>query len=419
MGKTSTFHKLSIWIQKAAFNKFSLKYLNEIILEERENNNSVCGVFLDFAKAFDCVNHQILINKLEHYGIRGNALKLLCSYLTNRLQYTSNDLAQVSSEHQTITTGVPQGSVLGPFLFLVYINDLPNCCNSKMLLYADDSTLLCAETNISTLKSKIENEICKIENWIRLNKLTLNYNKTNCILFSHNKCDAQNNFCINSSNGPISIRSSVKYLGVMIDHKLSWKFHTKFVAEKLCMARGILCKLRHCAPQAVLKSIYYSIAYPYIQYGITSWGNAASKYLQKVQVQQNYILKIVTNTLFFKTKSLPLYSQLKLLKVHNVYSLEVLKFVYKYKKKILPKCFDKYYLPASQIHDYSTRFALDHNWAAAPLFHKNITQRSIKFEGYKIWNNLPDEIKNKFYLSFDNFFKKVKVYLSYKQSVDA
>ena len=105
-------------------------------------SNSVCGIFLDFAKAFDCVNHHILLDKLEYYGVRGNAICLLRLYLTNRFQYTENSDQQIRSNQLPITIGAPQGSVLGPFLFRVYINDLPNCCDSDMILYADDSVLL-------------------------------------------------------------------------------------------------------------------------------------------------------------------------------------------------------------------------------------------------------------------------------------
>ena len=119
----------------------AITYLDETLLQQMVCDNSVCGIFLDFAKTFDCVNHGILMDKLEHYGIRGNVHSLLHSYLTNRFQYTVlNDLT--FSDQHSIATGVPQGSGLGPFLFLVYINGLPNACNAETILNADDSALL-------------------------------------------------------------------------------------------------------------------------------------------------------------------------------------------------------------------------------------------------------------------------------------
>ena len=143
----------------------------ETILKELDNQKSVSGIFLDFAKAFDCVNHQILLDKLDHYGIRGNSNKLLKSYLTNRFQCTVNNDNLISSTLLPITIRVPQGSALGPFLFLVYINDLKNSCKSPIMVYADDSVLLCSDNNFQSLKKKCENEFGPLENSINFNQL--------------------------------------------------------------------------------------------------------------------------------------------------------------------------------------------------------------------------------------------------------
>ena len=160
--KYNLFTNYQFGFRKLHSTNLAITYLHETILKERDVSNSVCGIFWDFAKAFDCVNHYILLDKLEYYGVRGNAICLLRSYLTNRFQYTENSDQQVRSNQLPITIGVSQGSVLGPFLFLVYINDLPSCCDSDLILYADDSALLCADKNLKYLKKNVKMNFAKL-----------------------------------------------------------------------------------------------------------------------------------------------------------------------------------------------------------------------------------------------------------------
>ena len=169
-----------------------------------------------------------------------------------------------------------------------------------------------------------------------------------------NKTNCDENFCVNTNNGPITPKSAVKYLGVFIDHKLTWKNNIQYVEEKLCTARGILSKLKYYAPLSVLRSVYFGIAYPHLHYGITSQENSASKYITNVQVQQNLILKIMTKTSFFKTRLSPIYRQLNFLNLVSIFKLVVIKFVYKFKKKTLPILIYNYFRSASQTHIYPT-----------------------------------------------------------------
>ena len=160
--KYNLFTNYQFGFRKLHSTNLAITYLHETILKERDLSNLVCRIFLDFAKAFDCVNHHILLDKLEYYGVRGNAIYLLRSYLTNRFQYTENSDQQIRSNQLPITISVPQGRVLGPFLFLVYINDLPNCCDSDMILYANDSALLCADKNLKYLKKNVKMNFAKL-----------------------------------------------------------------------------------------------------------------------------------------------------------------------------------------------------------------------------------------------------------------
>ena len=150
---------------------------------------------------------------------------LLHSYLTNKFQCTDlNDL--IFSDQHLITTGVPQGTVLGLFLFLVYINNLPKACNAKTILYANDSVLLCEDNDIQKLKLKIETEFRSIEIWTKFNKISINYNKTNFMLFSRSKSTTVNNFAINTSDRFLANKNVIKYLGVLFDNKLNWEQHS-------------------------------------------------------------------------------------------------------------------------------------------------------------------------------------------------
>ena len=292
--------------------------------------------FLDFAKAFDCVNHEVLLNKLEHHGVRGNVLSLLRSYLSNRFQYTENRELQITSHQLPITIAVHQVSVLGPFLFLVYINNLPNSCDSKMILYADDSVSLCTDPSVKKLQTKTETEFRNLENWIKLNRQSLNYKKTDNILFSRKKRKPlDNNFSIHTEKGPIEVKSTIKYLGVLIDSKLSWTNHIHHIVNKLSIARGILPKIKHFASKSVLRNVYFGLAYPYLQYGVTSWVNTAVKHLKKLKFYKIKLLRLYLYV-FFQRKTFPLHEELKLLKFANIFKLEVLKFTFKIKKIICP-----------------------------------------------------------------------------------
>jgi hypothetical protein len=156
------------------------------VTEALDNNNYVITLFLDLSKAFDTIDHNILMQKISNYGIRGLNLNYIKSYISNRYQYVDIDGAR--SDLLCVSCGVPQGSSLGPILFLLYINDLPLCTNLlKVLLFADDTTLICSSRDLTTLINALNDELSNIANWFNLNKLSLNAAKSSYMIFSNHK----------------------------------------------------------------------------------------------------------------------------------------------------------------------------------------------------------------------------------------
>ena len=190
------------------------------------------GIFLDLSKAFDTINHKILIRKLEHYGIRGIAKKWFENYLCKRKQLAKFN--GIKSERMTITTGVPQGSVLGPLLFLLYINDIQYCSELvSVILFADDTNVLYSHSCLKTLNEILQIDMKKITNWLNVNKLSLNTTKTKFILFrSRNKKSKHDlNISINEEN--IKQVKSITFLGIVIDEFLTWRDHIDLISKKI------------------------------------------------------------------------------------------------------------------------------------------------------------------------------------------
>ena len=190
------------------------------------NNNQYTGmVTLDITKAFDTVCHKRLLIKLDHYGIRGTAFKLMQSYLNNRLQYVY--INNIESNRRSVIMGVPQGSVLGPLLFLIYINDLQNCLKSIPRLFVDDTALLINASSICELEIKISNELSRVSQWMGKNCLTINPSKSQAIIIPPllSKIVSPSNINIKLISSTIAISDSINYLGILIDSKLLFRDH--------------------------------------------------------------------------------------------------------------------------------------------------------------------------------------------------
>jgi hypothetical protein len=237
-----------------------------------EKGQNVLGLYLDLKKAFDTVNHNILKSKLLNYGIRGNCYDLLSSYLSNRVQMTY--VNGVYSAKEFVSTGVPQGSVLGPLLFLIYINDIKNVVTDVSIrLFADDTNIFMHDSDCVKLVFDAKNTLLKLKIWFDANKLTLHLGKTNFTIF-HSK-HRPNHECCNEfdiDGCSITRTDSTKYLGLIIDDMLSWKQHVTDLCNKLVKYTGIFYRTKTHIPSNIAIQIYYAFIYSRISYCVELYG---------------------------------------------------------------------------------------------------------------------------------------------------
>ena len=239
------------------------------------------------------MNHLILFKKLEHYGIRGIHPEWFKSYLNNRKQYVS--VCGNISETLEITCGVPQGSVLGPLLFLLYINDLPLVSKKlTFFLFADDTNIYYESSDVREIQKTVNKELKKVRKWLEANRLALNIEKNNFVLFHppRHKFNAQ--ITLKFGKKKISQETCIKFLGVLLDSHLSWKSHITELSKKLSRTVGLFYKVRHYAPLETLKLLYHGIFHPFISYGVQVWGLTYKSYLDPVFVLQKKTLKAIT-----------------------------------------------------------------------------------------------------------------------------
>ena len=262
---------------------------NEI--DARDKNLSTCAIYLDLQKCFDSVDREILLRKLYHYGIRGQAHNLLRSYLTDRYQYTL--INNIASDLELVEYGVPQGSCLGPLLFLIFINDMPLSSLKLIIkLFADDSLLFLNGKSLEEVQNTLNEELPKIEKWFLSNKLTINATKTEYMI--NGRLQSQNPLDIILNNTYLNRSSSVRYLGVFIDDKLNCKTHVESLEKKISTACALVCKLRYYVDQTCLLKYYYAHVYSHLQYAILAWGSVNKTTLNKLNVLHRHVVRLMT-----------------------------------------------------------------------------------------------------------------------------
>ncbi len=370
-----------------------------------DTGHQVGLVFIDLKKAFDTVDHKLLCKKLKHYGVSDRELSWFESYLTDRKQYCR--VGSVDSSIGKIEIGVPQGSCLGPLLFLVYINDLPfGVQNSTVSMYADDTSLYIQSKDITQLNEALNEDLESLDNWLKGNKLSLNVIKTQSMLMcTRPRLQALVNngdeLSLKIKNEPLDVVQSVKYLGVQVDRHLDWSDHTKAVTAKVSRAIGFLKYARPFIPFKTLKALYTSIVEPHFRYCCSVWGCCGSTQITKLQKLQNRAARIVTNSSYYSS-GLKLVSQLGWKTIETLINEELQIMVYKSINGQAPQ----YLCDLLTKNSACTSFNLRNTSTdlRLPKMSSSNGQRCFSFRGAKQWNSLSAECKT---ASSLKAFKKV------------
>ena len=313
------------------------------------------------------------------------------------------------SEWLTVLCGVPQGSVLGPLLFLLYTNDLSHASNFSINLFADDTCLSLSHKNIHILNTQCNVEAARVDQWFKANKLTTNSKKASNFLlsqyFTRNPSQSRN-FTITMGNVVLKRVESVKYLGVMLDHDVTWADQIEYLSSKLARSAGIFSKLHYYLDNKTLIQMYHALFNSHLQYGILCWGSTTATNLYRLQVLQNRAVRnMMRAPRYFRLDNH--YLNLRILKTDDLYSLEVAKFMHCHRNHCLPDCFSSFF--------HERRTHPSHNLRSSNNFMYDIIrcrtargQRSIRYQGLKIWNEIPISIRK---ASKFLFKKQYKVHL--------
>jgi hypothetical protein len=383
-------------------------------------------IFCDLRKAFDTCDSNILLKKLSKLGIQGAELSWFRNYLSNRKQFVAVDDAM--SDLLSILIGVPQGSILGPLLFLLYINDLPSCSSLLSLLFADDTALAAEDDDIVNLVERVNTEFQKVCKYFRLHKLSLHPDKTKFMLISNAKVSPSVLVNINNNNDDQNDRSNIfplsqvfstdqvpaiKYLGVYFDPQLNFKFHIDYVSKKISQALFTLRTVKNMLPKQALRTLYFSLIHCHLVYAAEIWGSTNSSFLNVIFLKQKAALRIVCGERY-NAHTEHLFKQLGILKFSDLISLSKLKLMHQILNLHSPQLLHETWLTNRQRRnivtvdqDFRQILRNDDDLYEPPARYES-TSKLPYFSLPKTWNDLPVNCKN--LISVNTFVNTLKTY---------
>lgn len=355
-------------------------------MDKKSPDTPFC-IYMDLSKAFDVLDHSILMDKLNFYGLDQLAISLLSNYLTNRKQFVVYD--NIHSDQQIIRTGVPQGSILGPLLFLIFINDISESSSLfNFICYADDTTLISTFEKFKNANVSLNTEIGKVSDWLTVNKLILNVNKTKYMIFSRSNKIIQP-IDLEIHNQSIEQVRNFNFLGLTIDEKISWRPHIDKISCKISKAIGILSKLKRQLPLKTLTTIYNSLILPHINYCLLTWCFSPNT---RINIQLKKAVRIICNV-NYNSHTTPLFKQLRFLSLSDIILRAIFKFIYQIHHNSLPVFFTTFKLKSNaSVHSIKTRRCnLPHLFANR--FTKEYTRACIRYCHFKLLYAV-EELKN-------------------------
>jgi hypothetical protein len=359
---------------------------------ENTNEKEITGLcFLDIKKCFDTINHDILLLKLQKYGIRNTELQWFRSYLKNRKQQVICNSKR--SSKQILNIGVPQGTVLGPILFLLFVNDLSNTItNANINIYADDVVVYSSHKSKQILQQQMQGVMDKVYKWYVDNRLTLSLDKCNTMLINDNKNTSDHEFSIYLGTTHLKQISSIKYLGLIIDDKLKWTEHTMSIIKKVNINNAKLRRVAKTLPLELKQKIHNSFSVPTIDYSSTVWGSFSKKNISLIDRVEHMAARAITRNFdFINTRGSALMEELNLptFKQRLHYNTSVL--MYKAVSNQVPDYIANKVTLSKEVNNYNLRSSTNNN-LTIPFPNCVIFKNALAYNGPMIWNNLPNQL---------------------------
>ena len=363
--------------------------MSDYIKSEIGHGRLVGLVMIDLQKAFDTVDHGILLDKMKAMGI--SDISWFNSYLSDRSQCVEVDGTRSSFED--VTCGVPQGSILGPLLFLMYINDMHRSVDCRLALYADDSALIFSHTDASVIAEKLSRDLSCCKTWLIDNKLSLHIGKTECILFgTSRKTKKVENFEITCDGSPVNRVSSVKYLGVQLDQSFNFSNHALELTKKCASRIAFLYRNSSCLDEYCRRILCNSLIQPHLDYCCSSWYESLSRQLKdKLDVIKRRMVKLVYSKSHFYHVSTVDLKSLSWMSISDRVKFFKLVHVFKIRLGKAPDYLSVDFKPIAQTHAHNTRHSSLNYFISKELAN---SPKSFSFSAIKHWNCLPESLKS-------------------------